>query len=116
MSNSGNVVLTVFEDGDRNTLTVDGIGLNQLVAADFIFDGSSIGTVITGQDDEDDLFAGAGDDSLDGLEGNDRLFGEAGDDTLRGGLGNDLLVGGAGADVFILDSSFIDPVGNGRRR
>ena len=112
LSNSGNVVLTVFEDGDRNTLTVDGIGLNQLTATDFIFDASDAGTTITGQNEEDDLFGGAGDDSLDGREGNDRLFGETGNDVLRGGLGDDILIGGAGADVFVLDSAFIDPVGN----
>lgn len=112
LSNSGSVFLTVFEDGDRNTLTVEGFRLNQLVATDFIFDTSLVGTTVTGQDEEDDLFGGAGDDVLNGLQGNDRLFGEAGDDVLRGGLGDDLLVGGAGADTFILDSAFIDPFGN----
>ena len=112
LSNDGNVFLTVFEDGDRNRLTVDGVGLNQLLATDFIFDASAAGTTVTGQDEEDDLFGGAGDDNLDGLEGSDRLFGEAGNDVLRGGLGDDTLVGGIGADVFVLDSSFIDPIGN----
>ena len=112
LDNSGNVVLTVFTDGDRNRLTIDGIGLNQLLATDFIFDASPAGTSITGQDESDDLFGGLGNDSLDGLQGNDRLFGESGNDTLRGGLGDDNLMGGSGADIFILDSSFIDPVGN----
>ena len=112
LSSNGNLVLTVFKDGDRNTLTIDGIGLNQLLASDFIFDASPLGTTIEGEDEEDDLFGGLGDDSINGLQGDDRLFGEFGSDILRGGLGDDLLSGGAGADVFILDSSFIDPIGN----
>ena len=85
VDSSGNVFLTVFRDGDRNRLTVEGIGLDQLTAADFVFDGSSDSTTVTGQDEEDDLSGGMGDDELYGLGGDDRLFGESGNDLLQGG-------------------------------
>ncbi len=46
----------------------------------------------------DHLLAGAGHDSLGGLDGNDLLAGEAGNDTLYGDAGNDTLDGGSGDD------------------
>ena len=49
----------------------------------------------------DFVFAGAGNDSIDGSDGNDVLNGELGDDTILGGNGNDTLFGGDGADRLI---------------
>ncbi|MGZ8361958.1 MAG: Ig-like domain-containing protein, partial [Allosphingosinicella sp.] len=71
-----------------------------------------------GTDDEDTIFAGAGNDSahggggadnlhgeagndlLNGNDGWDELFGDAGNDVLNGGAGNDALLGGAGNDAL----------------
>jgi len=44
------------------------------------------------------VFAGSGNDTLDGREGDDALWGGAGNDTLIGGDGNDVLIGGIGGD------------------
>ena len=112
LDSDGNLVLTVFEDGDRNTLTIEGIGLNEFVTSDFIFSSDTESTEIVGEDEEDDLFGGGGNDTVEGLSDNDRLFGEAGNDRLVGGLGSDTLIGGDGQDVFVLESSFFDPIGN----
>ena len=47
------------------------------------------------------LNGGTGNDKLYGGTGNDKLYGGAGNDTLTGGTGNDTLTGGAGNDVFV---------------
>ena len=44
------------------------------------------------------VFAGSGNDTLDGREGDDVLWGGTGNDTLIGGDGNDILIGGTGGD------------------
>lgn len=44
------------------------------------------------------VWAGAGNDGVDGLGGNDTLYGETGDDRLHGNTGDDLMYGGADAD------------------
>jgi len=51
-----------------------------------------------GNDFNDIIRAGYGDDLVVGFGGNDTLFGDQGSDQLWGGLGNDWLDGGAGAD------------------
>ncbi len=65
--------------------------------------------VIGGTAFDDNIFGGAGANTLNGLGGNDRLDGGGNDDTLNGGdgadvlsgnTGNDLLNGGNGADVL----------------
>ena len=49
----------------------------------------------------DDIRAGAGNDTIEGLVGHDRIDGGAGNDLLDGGQGDDTLIGGAGADRLI---------------
>jgi Ca2+-binding RTX toxin-like protein len=45
------------------------------------------------------VYAGGGNDVVNGGNGSDRLYGEAGDDTLFGNGGSDWLYGGAGSDL-----------------
>ena len=56
----------------------------------------------TGNDVDNKIYGGGGNDVLTGLEGNDELRGEAGADTLDGGDGDDLLIGGGGASADTL--------------
>ncbi len=49
----------------------------------------------------DDIRAGAGNDTIEGLVGHDRIDGGAGNDVLDGGRGDDTLIGGAGADRLL---------------
>ncbi|PTT77791.1 hypothetical protein DBR42_24680, partial [Pelomonas sp. HMWF004] len=60
---------------------------------------------LTGNDADNVLGAGAGNDSMQGGAGNDTLNGQNGDDELRGDMtgaagGNDLLQGDAGSDTY----------------
>jgi Ca2+-binding RTX toxin-like protein len=57
--------------------------------------------VLTGGSGADQLFGGAGNDTLLGKGGNDLLFGGAGNDTLIGGDGDDQVFGEAGNDRMI---------------
>lgn len=52
-------------------------------------------------DGDDTIDGGAGNDWLRGQNGNDLLFGNSGEDILDGGHGNDLLIGGHGNDIII---------------
>ncbi|ESQ86582.1 hypothetical protein ABAC460_22990 [Asticcacaulis sp. AC460] len=54
-----------------------------------------------GTSDLDQLYGGAGSDTLVGNGGQDRLYGEAGSDVVEGAAGNDLLWGGGGSDLFL---------------
>jgi hypothetical protein len=60
--------------------------------------GNELDNVIEGGRGNDILFGEGGNDRLSGGDGDDVLRGGAGADVLNGGNGNDLLVGGAGAD------------------
>jgi Ca2+-binding RTX toxin-like protein len=51
-----------------------------------------------GDEGNDYLVGGAGDDSLSGDDGNDYLAGNAGSDQIDGGWGRDTILGGAGGD------------------
>ena len=82
------------------------------------FDVGAVNVLGKGNALENDIFADAGNDQLEGLGGNDRLYGregndqlsggdgrdtlygETGNDTLNGGAGNDELIGGAGIDTL----------------
>jgi Ca2+-binding RTX toxin-like protein len=56
---------------------------------------------ISGLETSDVVFGNAGDDTLYGNGGADSLYGGAGADTLYGGAGADTLIGGAGNDTLI---------------
>jgi len=49
------------------------------------------------------IFAGAGDDTVNGSDFEDDIFGGSGDDIIRGFDGDDHLLGGAGDDTFIYE-------------
>ncbi|WP_112310850.1 calcium-binding protein [Pseudogemmobacter bohemicus] len=55
---------------------------------------------LEGEDDNDLIQGGGGDDSLFGGAGADTLAGQAGNDGFYGGSGNDLMSGGAGSDTL----------------
>lgn len=55
--------------------------------------------VVFGAGGNDTLSGGLGNDNLDGGDGDDWIYGEVGDDRLRGGSGSNILYGGAGTDT-----------------
>ena len=56
---------------------------------------------ITGNAQNNIIYAGKAGGTLNGGTGNDKLYGGTGNDKLYGGAGNDTLTGGAGNDVFV---------------
>ncbi|MCV2355711.1 hypothetical protein LNV09_16320 [Paucibacter sp. B2R-40] len=62
------------------------------------------------------VFAGAGNDTLTGLDRVDALFGGDGNDVINGGLGADWMAGGAGNDSYVVDNTadtIVEEVGAG---
>jgi len=62
--------------------------------------GGTITGVVSGEDGDDVLKGGDGDEEFDGGRDKDLLMGGGGDDTLTGGNGADTLMGGKGDDVL----------------
>ncbi|HEX8388363.1 MAG TPA: calcium-binding protein, partial [Sphingomonas sp.] len=56
--------------------------------------------LLEGRGGFDEIFAGNGDDVVDGGAFSDRLFGDGGNDVIRGGIGIDWIDGGDGDDVL----------------
>ena len=80
----------------------DGFGFQDLVPennGDELFGGAGNDTIF-GQDDDDSLFGGTGSDFLDGGVDDDLIEGGDGSDELVGGQGNDDLSGDEGDDVL----------------
>ena len=75
--------------------------------SDFVIHNSD-STTINMNAGNDTLFAGEGDDKIDGGSGNDKLYGEEGDDTIHGGAGSDLMYGGSGEDTFVFKAGHGD--------
>jgi Ca2+-binding RTX toxin-like protein len=67
---------------------------------DFTLDGNDLDNVITGGAGNDLVMGETGDDIVIGGAGSDIVQGNEGDDLLIGGLGMDYLGGGPGADIF----------------
>ena len=73
-------------------------------AAPIIYGTASTNT-LAGTNSAERIYAGAGDDVVNGLGGNDVLLGEQGNDVLSGGTGADMLSGGTGADRFVFSGA-----------
>lgn len=76
--------------------------------------GTTAGETLNGTGDPDNIFARAGDDTVNAGNGNDYVEGEAGLDTIFGDAGDDIIRiidtldivdGGAGSDTLIIDLS-----------
>ena len=98
LTQSGLDLMITAED---KTFTLLNVSLGQLSTFNVTFADGSV--LLVG-----DHFPGPGDDfnnSLNGGVGDDHLIGLGGDDFLNGGGGIDRLVGGTGNDFYILDSA-----------
>ncbi|MCB9992441.1 MAG: M10 family metallopeptidase C-terminal domain-containing protein [Hyphomicrobiaceae bacterium] len=81
--------------------------------------GTRRGDIVTANNTENQVKAGAGDDKVYGLNGNDMLYGENGSDFLWGGKGSDTINGGDGNDVLRGDAgrdTFVYGFGDGTDR
>ncbi|MEO1093962.1 MAG: calcium-binding protein [Cyanobacteria bacterium J06638_28] len=89
-----------FTVGDLTGSTVAKVVFSGGKGAD-VFDASETLTpvIADGGNGKDDLFGGAGDDTLKGGNGNDFLSGGNGVDTFFAGAGNDVVLGDKGNDI-----------------
>ena len=105
--------------GQSSTLAlINSTAVNRDLSArhQFIVFGDDQANTLNGSANQlgDHLYAGAGNDTLNGLAGADWLEGNVGDDTLDGGLDNDTLLGGAGTDTYKFSGNFGDDIINDR--
>jgi Ca2+-binding RTX toxin-like protein len=82
--------LGVFVDLSKN-YAIDNWGFIDTFSDIEAASGSSLADEIWGDDKNNDLTAGAGNDRLEGVKGDDTLRGDAGNDTLNGGEGFDFI-------------------------
>ncbi|WP_417818619.1 M10 family metallopeptidase C-terminal domain-containing protein [Tritonibacter scottomollicae] len=105
----------VLEDDDDDGMLLGDDGNDRLLGqgghdrleggrgADTLNGGDGDDTILGGDDAldlRDLIYAGAGNDVVDGGHGNDLIYGQAGDDTLDGGWGADEVIGQGGDDVL----------------
>lgn len=88
-----------FEIESRNYWTNIG-AIIYAGSGDDTVQGSIYADEIYGEGGSDVIHGDGGDDYIDGGFGNDMIFGEDGDDTLLGNGGDDHIVGGAGTDII----------------
>ncbi|MGO4125227.1 M10 family metallopeptidase C-terminal domain-containing protein [Inquilinus sp. YAF38] len=98
------VFISLGHDGYTEGIRIKNIALSSLSSTDFVFNTSASALTVTGTDQRDVLFGGAGNDTISGGGTNDTLIGGAGNDRIIGGTGDDWLVGNAGHDVFVYNS------------
>ena len=81
------------------SITADqpGYGTYKWSATAWATDGTLLGGLAEA-DFADVIYAGSGNDKIDGKGGNDALSGGAGNDQIDGGEGDDMIAGGAGSD------------------
>ena len=100
------------ENSDFLIDNADSTHIQALTGHDWVWAGEGNDTIeggegsdrVYGEEGDDSIDGGAGGDRLYGGEGNDTLIGGAGGDWLDGGSGNDSLTGGAGYDMFVFDA------------
>ena len=98
----GNNIENLFFTGTA-AFTGNGNELDNTIvggAGNDTLNGNGGNDTLIGNAGNDRLAGGAGNDALYGGVGNDTLDGGTGDDILEGGAGDDVLTGGAGADVL----------------
>ena len=87
---------------DASFSDIGGLTKNISIAAGAVIEnarGGSGDDVIAGNNINNFLWGGTGDDQISGAAGDDRLYGDDGRDILMGGRGDDVMDGGAGSDI-----------------
>ncbi|WP_194790361.1 peroxidase family protein [Pseudomonas sp. UFMG81] len=108
---AGGGIDTVLTSLPSHTLAANVENLTYTGAGNFIGTGNDLNNIITSGAGNDTLNGAGGDDTLNGNAGNDTLNGDNGNDQLFGGLGNDILNGGGNNDT--LDGGAGDDALNG---
>jgi Ca2+-binding RTX toxin-like protein len=107
VDSAGDTVVEAAGEGtDRIITTLANYSIASLVNIENLAGTLGTGQVLTGNNGDNAIVAGAGNDLLYGGLGHDALVGGAGDDLLSGGdgAGNEM-IGGAGNDKYIVGST-----------
>jgi len=103
-SDIGHLETLIELDQDVSWLGNQYDNIMQTGGGDDYIDGGHGNDTISGGKGNDQLIGGTGNDTLEGGEGVDQLDGGADDDYLNGGAGNDFLNGGTGYDTYDLNN------------
>jgi Ca2+-binding RTX toxin-like protein len=96
------VAASVRRGGVHYDIGFENLSLDDLTAANFHFARKAVDLNVVGFDNNEDvLFGGFGNDTMNGRTSSDDLYGDRGNDTLIGGEGGDYLNGGRGNDVLL---------------
>ncbi|WP_139743900.1 peroxidase family protein [Aeromonas media] len=102
----GDTVNEVANEGtDTVRTTLNAFSLAALLAVENLAFAGTGDFVGTGNNLDNVIDGGTGNDTLNGSAGNDTLNGGAGSDTLNGGVGNDAMAGGGGNDTYVVGSA-----------
>ena len=120
-SDDNGVTIDLTEYGG-GTILLQGIGIEDLDATDFIFSrldggGTSADDSLQADDDGDRVEGGDGGDTITGGDGSDLLYGGTGADTVTGGKGQDWIEGAEGDDTLFGDGgadTFVFAPGHGK--
>ena len=85
-------------DADPNDFDFLALGNNVISDPPFVYGTPNGETIAGGGDVSQIVYAGAGNDTVNGTGVDDILYGGSGNDTIKGNGGNDTLYGGSGSD------------------
>jgi Ca2+-binding RTX toxin-like protein len=103
VDNAGDVVIEdAGSDIDAIYATVD-YSLAANVEAGVVL--AATGLTLNGNELDNGLAGGSGNDRLNGGAGNDTIAGNGGDDVIDGGTGTDFMLGGNGGDSYYVDNA-----------
>jgi Ca2+-binding RTX toxin-like protein len=102
----------VFSSALIHTLGA-GVENGTLIDGGYALQGNTLANLLEGNDADNNIIGGAGNDTINGRDGTDFLAGGIGSDAVDGGAGGDYLVGGAGNDIVSggLGDDFLDSLG-----
>ncbi|MDA8707977.1 hypothetical protein N9M10_01245 [Hellea sp.] len=98
------VRLSTVANTTNERLIIDNITLADISAADFIFDTDATARTITGNNSQNTIFGGLGDDIINGGTNSESIHGGDGDDYISAGTGANNIYGGAGIDTFAVNT------------
>ncbi|MEM9484760.1 MAG: NF038122 family metalloprotease [Cyanobacteria bacterium P01_F01_bin.116] len=109
-SEIGHITIEVLQNGELDNIIAGDDNQNQIYAGagDDLIDGKAGDDELWGEAGRDIIYGHHGNDQIYGGDDDDVLMGEADDDTLHGGAGHDILSGGEGNDVLTGDEGHDD--------
>jgi Ca2+-binding RTX toxin-like protein len=100
VNGAADVIVEMANGGFDQVYSTANYTLAAGVSVEGLFASGSASLRLFGNELDNGVYGGAGNDSLTGGAGNDTVIGGAGNDTIDGGLGDDTMAGGVGNDML----------------